>query len=235
MEVGMTRRRKGLGIALCLAMLTGCSDGGPATTPADTDAAEAPSASTAAVTLPPSAAVTTEPAAFAVVLDAFEEGGAIPDRYTCLGANDSPELAWSGVPAEARALTLMVYDADAGAALGAGNPLGFLHWMVYDLPPAAGGLPASATRDPDLLAGGIETANDFASSAGGTFPGGAQIRGTGYDGPCPPAQHTYVFRLLALSEPLGLPEGTPYAQVLDALEDRVLAVADWTGRYPALP
>jgi Raf kinase inhibitor-like YbhB/YbcL family protein len=179
-----------------------------------------------------SAQAPAEAVALALHIDAFEDGGAIPDTHTCIGDNESPAVSWSGVPAEAQSLVLIVYDADAGADLGAGNELGFLHWMVYDIPPTTAGLPLAATGNARALAGAIETFNDFSGASGATFPGGAAIRGTGYDGPCPPAQHTYVFRLLALSQPLGLAAGTPYQTVMSALEGRVLAAADWTGLYP---
>jgi Raf kinase inhibitor-like YbhB/YbcL family protein len=126
-------------------------------------------------------------------------------------------------------LALIVYDADAGSDLGAGTDLGFIHWLVYDLPATLPGLPAEATGNVQALAGGVESPNDFNTAAGAAFPGGAVIRGTGYDGPCPPQEHTYVFRLLALDEPLRLPAGTSPQSVLEALEMHVLAVADWTG------
>ena len=174
---------------------------------------------------------TSEGTALALQLDAFEDGGAIPDRYTCSGENASPPLSWSGVPAEAQSLALVFYDADAGSDLGAGTDLGFIHWLIYDIPATTAGLPADATRDAQALSGGIETPNDFVGAVGTTFPGGAAIRGEGYDGPCPPEEHTYVFRLLALDEPLGLPTGTSPQSVLDALEGHVLASADWTGTY----
>jgi Raf kinase inhibitor-like YbhB/YbcL family protein len=216
--------------------IAGCS-GGPTTSVDQAPDASKPSVATPLPTATPEIDATSAPtpvgsAGLSVRLEAFEDGGTIPDRFTCIGANDSPSISWSGVPAAARSLALIVYDPDAGAELGAGNDLGFLHWMVYDISPTAGGLPLGATGNVALLAGGVETANDFSGSAGGKFPGGAPIRGTGYDGPCPPALHTYVFRLLALDERLGLPAGTPYQSVMSAWQGRVLAVADWTGIYP---
>ncbi len=97
-----------------------------------TDTSDASAASTPVPTL-------------ALQLDAFADGGAIPNRYTCSGENASPSLSWSGVPAVARSLALIVYDADAGPKLGAGTELGFIHWMVYDLPVTTTGLPEGAT------------------------------------------------------------------------------------------
>jgi Raf kinase inhibitor-like YbhB/YbcL family protein len=236
----MNRRIGLLVLALLVAgMLAGCSSG--EATPVDL---AQPVATTSVEVQPPaavleaeatSAPAEVEPANMSLHIEGFEDGGTIPDRYACIGANDSPAVSWSDVPAAARSLVLIVYDADAGSDLGAGNDLGFLHWMVYDIPPTSAGLPLGATGDSGALAGGIETANDFFAAAGATFPGGAAIRGTGYDGPCPPAQHTYVFRLLALSEPLGVPLDTPYQEVISALEGRVLAAANWTGVYPPSP
>jgi hypothetical protein len=173
--------------------------------------------------------------ALALQLDAFTDGGAIPSHYTCSGENASPSLSWSGIPAEAQSLALIVYDADAGPDLGAGTDLGFIHWMVYDLPTTSAGLPEGATGNPQALDGGIETTNDFSTASGGTFPGGAAIRGAGYDGPCPPDEHTYVFRLLALDRPLALPTGSSPQSVLAALEGHVLAAADRTGTYTPSP
>jgi Raf kinase inhibitor-like YbhB/YbcL family protein len=236
-EACMMRRMISLvSSSFLVAMLAGCSRG-PVQTPdfVASIEASAPAPTPASETTAESALPTPEAAAFALHLEAFEDGGVIPDRYTCRGSNESPAVSWTGVPPGAQALVLVVYDADAGAELGAGNDLGFLHWMVYDIPPTAKGLPLGATGDERLLAGGIETANDFAAAAGGRFPGGAGIRGTGYDGPCPPAQHTYVFRLLALRESLDLTAGTPYPSVLSALEGRVLAAADFSGVYPPAP
>ena len=44
---------------------------------------------------------------------AFAPGGEIPSRYTCEGEDLSPPLAWSGVPANAQSLALIVDDPDA--------------------------------------------------------------------------------------------------------------------------
>jgi hypothetical protein len=107
--------------------------------------------------------------------------------------------------------------------------------MVYDLPSSSSGLPEGATGSAQALVGGIETPNDFSAASGGTFPGGAAIRGTGYDGPCPPDDHTYVFRLLALDALLALPSGSSPQSVLTASEGHVLAAADWTGTYRPTP
>jgi hypothetical protein len=57
---------------------------------------------------------------FSLLSTAFDDGGPIPSRFTCDGANASPDLTWSGAPDGTRALVLIVTDPDAGA---------FVHWL----------------------------------------------------------------------------------------------------------
>ena len=74
---------------------------------------------------------------FRLTSSAFIEGGAIPREYTCDGDNVSPALSWSGVPAGADSLVLLVDDPDAKD---------FVHWIVLDLPAAPPAVPASRAR-----------------------------------------------------------------------------------------
>lgn len=65
---------------------------------------------------------------------AFEEGGMIPRKHTCDGADVSPPLAWSPVPAGAKSIALICDDPDA--------PMGtWVHWVVFNLPGDASGVP----------------------------------------------------------------------------------------------
>ena len=69
---------------------------------------------------------------------AFAEGGAIPRQYTCEGRDVSPPLAWSGVPPGAKSLALVVDDPDAPDP--AAPKTTWVHWVLYEIPPAAGGI-----------------------------------------------------------------------------------------------
>lgn len=113
---------------------------------------------------------------------AFAPGGAIPSHYTCDGADLSPPLAWSGVPAGTASLVLVVVDPDAPGGV-------FHHWAIYDIPADARGL--AAGYGPARPAASLrEARNDFGEP--------------GYGGPCPPkggGVHHYHFRLLAISRP----------------------------------
>ena len=151
----------------------------PAGTPPPTQEAPAP-------TDAPATPDTVSP--FELSTTAFEDGGVIPDVYTCQGGNVSPALQWSGVPDGTKALALIMDDPDAN---------GFVHWVMHNIPPEVARLPQGVPPDAILSHGSFQGPNDFAASAGAEFPGGSTINGTGYDGPCPPAQHTYVFTLYA--------------------------------------
>ena len=58
-----------------------------------------------------------------VTSTAFADGEMIPKQYTCDGANVSPPLSWSGVPAGAKALALICDDPDAPGKT-------WVHWVV---------------------------------------------------------------------------------------------------------
>jgi len=180
--------------------------------------------------VPPTAA----PAAkLAISTTAFEPNGEIPQVYSCLGNNVSPALAWSGVPAGAQSLLLLVYDLDAGFESGASAPPGFAHWLVFNIPPGSSGYAEDMPAGETLADGAMQGSNDFAQfqSPGATFPGGAAVKLVGYDGPCPGARHRYRFALYALDTMLDLPPGATMSQILEAMEGHVLAEAAVVGAY----
>ncbi len=77
----------------------------------------------------------------------FEEGGEIPARFTCEGADTSPPLAFSGVPAGAKSLALIVDDPDAPDPKA--PRMTYVHWVLYDLPPDTKGFPESMEQLPE--------------------------------------------------------------------------------------
>jgi phosphatidylethanolamine-binding protein (PEBP) family uncharacterized protein len=60
---------------------------------------------------------------------AFEDGGAIPEDFTCDGRDQSPPLAWGSRPDGAASLAIIMDDLDVN----------FIHWVAYDMDPALGG------------------------------------------------------------------------------------------------
>jgi len=146
---------------------------------------------------------------------AFQPNAAIPARFTCDGADVSPELNWSDLPAGTRSLVLIVDDPDAPDPRA--PRMTWVHWVLYNLPPTAAGLP-EAVASAALPAGTNEGLNDWGR--------------TGYGGPCPPiGRHRYFHKLYALDTLL--PDlGKPTKAALEkAMAGHILAKAELTGTY----
>ena len=147
----------------------------------------------------------------ALVSSAFLTDGAIPQRYTCSGPNVSPELKWTGVPASARSLALIMLDPDA--------PMGtFVHWVIYNLSPTTSALPEQVSPSASL-GDGEQGVNGLGSIV--------------YTGPCPPAgePHHYHFRLYALDERLNLQKGATAQQLESAIQGHILASTELVGIF----
>jgi Raf kinase inhibitor-like YbhB/YbcL family protein len=142
---------------------------------------------------------------------AFQEGGAIPNLYTCKGKNISPPLSWSGVPAGTASIALIVEDPDA--------PKGtYIHWVVFNLPPDSKGLP-------EAVPAGAKLSN-------GAMQGLTSGRKNGYLGPCPPSgTHRYFFKIYALDKKLDLKSGVTKSELLKAMNGHVLAEGQWMGVF----
>ena len=146
---------------------------------------------------------------------AFQHNAAIPARFTCDGADVSPELNWSNLPAGTRSLVLIVDDPDAPDPRA--PRMTWVHWVLYNLPPTAAGLP-EAVSSAALPAGTGEGLNDWGR--------------TGYGGPCPPiGRHRYFHKLYALDT--RLPDlGKPTKAALEkAMSGHILAKAELIGTY----
>lgn len=144
---------------------------------------------------------------------AFQNGAAIPRRFTCDGEDLSPPLQWSGAPTETQSFVLLCDDPDAPAGT-------WRHWAVYEIPSESMGLSENAGR------GGAH--QDFKQAIN-------DFHRPGYGGPCPPRQHGihhYHFRLLALSHrELNLSESPSYKEVEQVARKYAIAEATLIGVY----
>lgn len=198
---GMTTRRHLLALAVGAGAVSGCLDlgaGGPDSGEATTTGGSVGGAG------------------MALSSPAFEDGGTVPTRFTCDGANESPPLRVEGVPEEAESLALVVDDPDAPGS----RP--FVHWLVWNLPPERTSVPAAVPR------GGT------VSSLGGARQGETSAGTVGYTGPCPPrgdGPHRYRFVLHALSTSLSVTAGADRSTLDAAMADVVVARTRLTGRY----
>ncbi len=157
---------------------------------------------------------------FSLTSSAFSHNSAIPKKYTCLGANLSTPLEWSGVPAGTKSLALIMDDPDAERVVG----YTWVHWVVYNIPPSCRRLPEGLRALEKLPLGN------------GTFAtqGITSWKKPGYGGPCPPAGtgvHHYNYRLLALSFGPELPAGLTKASLLEKVKGHIIAEARLTGTY----
>lgn len=146
---------------------------------------------------------------------AFTHGEEIPTRHTCEGRDLAPPLAWSGIPAAARSLVLIVDDPDAP------DPdaprMTWIHWVLYNIPPDARGLP-EACRTADLPPGTCEGINSWNRA--------------GYGGPCPPVgRHRYFHKLFALDTVLPDLHAPSAQDLLSAMDGHVIAQAELVGTY----
>lgn len=145
----------------------------------------------------------------------FLHDGVIPSRHTCDGQNVSPALAWHGVPPEAKSLVLIVDDPDAPDP--AAPKMTWVHWVLYNLPVGANGLPEGVTAK-DLPAGTLQGLNDW--------------QHPGYGGPCPPiGSHRYFHKLFALNAVLPDLNRPTKAALEKAMQGHVIARSELIGRY----
>lgn len=146
---------------------------------------------------------------------AFSHDGKIPIRYTCDGEDVSPALEWSGIPEGTKSIVLIVDDPDAPDP--AAPKMTWVHWVLYNIPPGAPGLP-EGVRPNDLPEGTKEGLNDW--------------KRTGYGGPCPPiGRHRYFHKLYALD--IVLPDlGRPTKGELEkAMVGHIISKAELVGTY----
>jgi hypothetical protein len=154
----------------------------------------------------------TEATGMTLTSPAFIQGQTIRRTCTADGADVSPALQWNQAPAGTRSFAVICRDVDVPGGT-------FIHWLVYNIPAAASGVPEGLPRQEKLNDGSIQGTNDF------------QL--TGYNGPKPPSgrPHSYHFELYALDTMLPVEAGVNAARLMDLMKDHILAVAKLMGTY----
>jgi hypothetical protein len=143
----------------------------------------------------------------------FSPDGEIPTRYTGEGKDISPPLSWSGVPAGAKSLVLIIDDPDAPDP--AAPKMTWVHWILYNIPASEKALPEGVTA---LPAGSSEGLNDF--------------KRKNYGGPMPPiGRHRYFHKLYALDTTLDFVRPPQKADVEKAMKGHILSEAVLMGTY----
>jgi len=137
---------------------------------------------------------------------AFKNGGEIPKKYTCDGANINPPLQFENVPAKTKSLALVFDDIDA--------PRGtYVHWILWNIDPKI-----KEIRENSVPEGAVQGMNDFKKQ--------------NYGGPCPPRRaHKYVFKIYALDILLDLNIHSTKRDLEKAMEGYIITRTQLTGVY----
>ena len=155
------------------------------------------------------------PDCIAVASPAFENGGCIPQAHSDDGNKTSPALAWSGVPAHAKSVALLVEDADSPTL----SP--FVHLVAWGLPGRDGVLAAGACNAK------AESGMQIEFGRNGLF-------GRGYTPPDPPpghGPHRYFFQVFALDRPLAFRSAPTRRSLAKALRSSAIAKGVLEGVY----
>lgn len=159
------------------------------------------------------------PETISVTSSAFDHHGTIPLPYTAYGDNKSIDLNWSNLPAGTVQLALICDDPIVPM------PQPFVHWVAYNIPASASGLPEALPKDP--VVSGVPGLDGMINGLNG-------IRQAGYFGARPPVDgklHAYHFRVYAIDADLGLEPGLNKEQLLEAIDGHVLATGMLMGHY----
>ena len=150
---------------------------------------------------------------------AVKSGSEIPPLYTQHGPGRdlSLPLAWKNVPEGTRGLALVL----DGPAYGIRHDP-FVHWVVYNIPPGATGLPEGLPMEARL---------DSPKDIAGLTQGLTGWRTPGYRGPIPRGDvgnkpQMFLFTLYALDKTLALKPGLDKAALLEAIKGHVIATAE---------
>lgn len=153
---------------------------------------------------------------FTVTSEDVTDGADLPDAqvfddWGMTGGNTSPQLSWSGAPAETRGYAVTCFDPDAPTGSG------WWHWMVVGIPASVTSLPtdAGAAGMANLPEGAFMLHNDYGVQA--------------YGGACPPPgdrPHRYLFAVHALdTDDLGIDDSVSGAVLGFNLTDHTIARA----------
>ena len=155
----------------------------------------------------------------------FPDGGEIPVKFSqaaagaAPGEGTSPAISWANVPAGTQSFVLNMHDMEVARNKTTDDQA---HWVVWNIPPTATGLPEGVPKGPQL--------------ADGSY----QISATGqvYRGPGAPAngpRHHYMFELFALDTKLDVrPTADAFetrANVMKAVQGHILGKAVYGGLF----
>jgi Raf kinase inhibitor-like YbhB/YbcL family protein len=158
------------------------------------------------------------PSPLKLAVSGYSDGGDIPAKYTCAATppGGSPQIDWSGAPAGTMSFALIFHDGDVHPGKTFAD---VTHWIAWNIPTTATGLPANVAGTADL--------------PDGTHQGNNIAQRIGYMGPCPPPglPHHYTLEVYALDAKLDLPATAGRADLEKALSGHILASGVYNGLF----
>jgi Raf kinase inhibitor-like YbhB/YbcL family protein len=159
------------------------------------------------------------PPPMTLTTNGWPDGADIPAKYTQAGEQVSPQLTWTNAPPNTQTFVLLMHDPDV--ALN-GTTDDQLHWLVWNIPGTATGLPEHVPQ-------------------GAQVPDGSmQVSATGpvYRGPGAPAtgpKHHYTIEVFALDTKLDVQPAATWqetrANVVKAMQGHVRGKAVYAGLF----
>jgi hypothetical protein len=147
------------------------------------------------------------------------DGAVIDDKYTQKGGQTapSPKLEWSNVPMGTQSFALLLHDPDVAMNKKMDD---VTHWMIFNIPGTATGLPGGVPADAKLPDGAIQIKNT-----------GQRVGYMGPGAPAPGPYHHYTFILFALDTKLDLGPDATRADVEKAMDGHILGKGVLTVRF----
>ena len=150
---------------------------------------------------------------------AFPDGGQIPAKYTQAGQQTSPALTWTNAPPNTASFVLHMHDLEAARNRTTDDQL---HWLVWNIPASATGLPEGVSQGAQLQDGSYQI-----SASGQMYRG----PGAAANGP----MHHYTFEIFALDTKVDVPPAADAFEtrtnVMKAMQGHVVGKAVYMGLF----
>ena len=160
-----------------------------------------------------------------MTVEGFPDGGDVPVKYSqaapgvATGEGLSPAISWAHAPAGTQSFFLNMHDMDLARNKTTDDQA---HWVVWNIPATATGLPEGVPKGPKLANGAFQI-----SATGQMYRG----PGAGANGP----KHHYVFEVFALDTMIDVqPTADAFetrANVMKAIQGHILAKAVYGGLF----
>jgi Raf kinase inhibitor-like YbhB/YbcL family protein len=168
---------------------------------------------------PPAAGGAPSRPAMTLTTTAWADGDPIPVKYTQAGEQVSPELKWTNTPPGTVSFVLHMLDPDVARNKTTDTQV---HWLVWNIPGTATGLPEGVPKGEKLADGSLQTSAS-----------GAVYRGPG--APATGPVHHYTFEIYALDTKLDVVHGADAfetrANVMKAMQGHILGKAVYVGLF----